>query len=136
AGVAGVGGEEGGGGGVWEGREVGVGGGGGVVRGPVGGGREARWVEMRAGVLSAVPVSVAQNELHFSHQYIARQSQQCPHAWILQRRQRHPASLQNWRQPPCDSRAEPALRVKKQPSPRVPTLPVRVLTYQRNHRFF
>src|SRR6267143_6489826 len=79
-------------------------------------------------------VSVARKKLHFSHQVLARQSQQRPYARILQRSQRHPAPLQNRRNPPCDSRAELALRVKKQPPPRVPPFPVRILTHQRNHR--
>src|ERR1700731_1453873 len=80
--------------------------------------------------------SVAQKKLHFSHQVLARQSQQRPHSRILQWGQRHSTPLQNRRKPPCDSRAEPALRVKEHPSPRVPPLPVCVLTHQRNHRFF
>src|SRR6266478_5940969 len=80
--------------------------------------------------------SVAQKKLHFSHQVLARQSQQRPHSRILQWGQRHSTPLQNRREPPRDSRAELALRIKEQPTPRMPPLPVRVLTHQRNHRFF
>ncbi len=87
-------------------------------------------------VRPAVAAPVAQKKLHFAHQFVARQSQQCSHAWILQRRQRHPAPLQNRRNPPCDSRTEAAFRVPEQPPARVPPLPVRVLTHQRNHGLF
>src|SRR5882762_7739852 len=81
----------------------------------------------------AVSAPVAQKKLHFSHQLLARQSQQRTDARILQRRQRHPAPLQIRRNPSRDPCAELALRVKKQPPSRVPPLPVRVLTHQRNH---
>src|SRR5713226_926021 len=87
-------------------------------------------------VRAAVLGPVAQQKFHLQHQFLARQSQQRPDPRILQRRQRHPAPLQNRRNPPCDSRAEPALRVKKQPPSRMPSLPVRVLTHQRNHDSF
>src|SRR5882762_5457645 len=81
----------------------------------------------------AESASVAEKKLHFPHQFLARQSQQRTDAGILQRRQRHPAPLQIRRNPTRDPCAQLALRVKKQPPSRVPPLPVRVLTHQRNH---
>ncbi len=38
---------------------------------------------------------IAQQKFHFQHQFFARQTQQRPHAWILQRRQRQSPLLQN-----------------------------------------
>src|SRR6266850_507929 len=81
-----------------------------------------------------VSAPVAQKKLHLPHQFFPAQPKQCPHARILQRRERQPPPLQNRRQPSRDARAEAALRVKEKPPPRVPPLSVRVLTHQRNHR--
>src|SRR5260370_18411851 len=89
--------------------------------------------QRHAGVRPAELAAIAQQKSHFVHQFFARHSKQRSHARILQRRQRHPALLQNRRQPSRDSRAELALRVKKQPPARVPPLPVRVFAHQRNH---
>src|SRR6266568_600327 len=85
-------------------------------------------------VCSAILASVAQQQTHLHHQIVARHSQQRPHPRILQRRQRHSSALQIWSQPPCKACAEPALRVPEQPPTRVPPLPIRIFTHQRNHR--
>src|SRR6267142_649650 len=85
-------------------------------------------------IRAAVPATVAQEKLHLPHQFFPPQPKQRPHTRILQRRQLQSPLLQNRRQPSRDPRAEPALRVKEKPPPRVPPLPVRVFTHQRNHR--
>src|SRR5216684_6053596 len=84
-------------------------------------------------ISAAVLAPIAKQELHFEHQFFPWHSQQRTNPRILEWRQRHPASLQNRGDPPCGSRTELALRVKEQPPSRVPPLPVRVLTHQRNH---
>src|SRR6266705_872918 len=85
-------------------------------------------------VCSAILAPITQQQTHFPQQLVPRHSQHRRHAWILQRRQCHSSPLQIRRQPPRKSRAEPALRVEEQPPSRVPPLPIRVFTHQRNHR--
>src|SRR5215470_10633200 len=84
-------------------------------------------------IRTAVAPSVAQQELHFLHQLVVRQTEQFGHPRVLQRRQRHPSALHNRGQPARDPRAKLAVRVKEQPAARVPPFSVCVLTYEGNH---
>jgi hypothetical protein len=84
-------------------------------------------------IRAAILLSVRQQDAHFAHQLRLRQAQQCPYPDILQRSNRESASLQNRRDPPRNPRAESAVGVKEQPSPRMASLPVRKLRSQRDH---
>ena len=76
---------------------------------------------------------ITEQNPHLTDQIRGRQTEQCPNPRILQWRNAQPTTLQNRRQPPRNSRAESTLRIKKQPSPRVPPLPIRKFRSQRNH---
>ena len=76
---------------------------------------------------------VRKQKSHLAQQLLARHAEQSANARILQRRDRQSAPLQNRRQPSRNPRAKRALRVKKQPPPRVPPLPICNFRCQRNH---
>jgi hypothetical protein len=79
--------------------------------------------------------TIGKQKPNLAQQLLARHSEQSADARILQRRHRKPSALQNRRQPSRNPGTKRALRVKKQPPPRVPALPVCKLRCQRNHGF-
>src|SRR5882724_2832181 len=90
--------------------------------------------QRHASIRAAKLRPIRKQKTHLPHQFSAGQSQQRPNPRILQWRQRKPALFQRRSQPPRNPRTKPTLRIKKQPPPSMPPLPIRPLTNQRNHR--
>src|SRR5580693_7773226 len=78
---------------------------------------------------------IGKQKPNLAQQLLARHSKQSANARILQRRHGQSSAFQNRRQPSRNPRAKRALRIKKQPPPRVPPFPVCKLRCERNHGF-